>query len=120
MRGLALCLMIAAGPALADAPWFTEQAQAVGLDFRHINGMSGQLWFVENVGGGVALFDYDNDGDLDVYLVQGALLDPRGDLDGAIFPPTPGMLPLRDRSANTSLALTRFSIGAPSSMTTPI
>jgi hypothetical protein len=41
------------------------------LDFVHYNGMSGELYFVENVGGGVALFDYDNDGDLDVYLTQG-------------------------------------------------
>ncbi len=74
MRGLPLILLLATGPALAEAPWFSEQAQAVGLDFRHVNGMSGQLWFVENVGGGVALFDYDNDGDLDVYLTQGQRL----------------------------------------------
>ena len=30
----------------------------------------------EMMGAGVALFDYDNDGDLDVYLIQGAAIDP--------------------------------------------
>jgi len=42
-----------------------------GLHFVHFNGMTGELFYNEMMGGGVALFDYDNDGDLDVYLTQG-------------------------------------------------
>jgi hypothetical protein len=55
---------------------FVDVARASGLDFVHHNGMSGRLYFVEMVGSGVALLDYDGDGDLDVFLPQGNPLGP--------------------------------------------
>lgn len=55
---------------------FVDITASVGLAFQHINGMSGEFYFNEMVGAGAALLDYDNDGDLDVYLIQGHMLGP--------------------------------------------
>src|SRR5258708_27221154 len=55
----------------AAAPLFVEAAASTGLDFTHVNGASGQYFMAEQMGPGVALFDYDNDGDLDVFLLHG-------------------------------------------------
>jgi hypothetical protein len=66
--------------------WFVDQARESGLDFVHINGMSGKLYMPEVLAPGVALLDFDNDGDLDVYLVQGSPLgvrDSGSDDDGS-------------------------------------
>src|SRR5436190_794536 len=57
-------------------PLFVESAAATGLAFTHVTGASGQYYMAEQMGAGVALFDYDNDGDLDVFFVQGGPLDP--------------------------------------------
>jgi hypothetical protein len=70
----ALLLLFSSWPVLAaggESAAFEEVARKLGVDFVHFNGMTGQLYTAEVVGPGVALIDYDNDGDLDIYLGQG-------------------------------------------------
>ena len=78
-----LALTVAATATTAGAlaatdpkPVFVDRAVELGVDFVHDNGMTGELYFAEHMGGSVALLDFDRDGDLDLYLGQGHRLAP--------------------------------------------
>jgi hypothetical protein len=91
-----------AAPVAAAEDWFAVHGKDVGLDFVHFNGMSGELYYPEIMAPGVALLDYDNDGDLDVYVVQGQMLGTHKTLKDAVYQPVGE---LRDRLFRNDLAV---------------
>jgi hypothetical protein len=50
--------------------WFVDVTDDVGMDFVHDAGDLGRLWQPQIHGSGVAIFDYDGDGRLDIYLLN--------------------------------------------------
>jgi hypothetical protein len=70
------CLCLCRPVQAASAAPFRDVTAESGMDFVHVNGMTGKLYYPEVFGSGVGLIDYDGDGDLDVYLVQGGPLGP--------------------------------------------
>jgi hypothetical protein len=56
---------------------FSDITARAGIRFQHVASHTSKKYLLETMGSGVALFDYDNDGRLDVFLVNGASLgDP--------------------------------------------
>jgi len=93
-KTLAVLGSIVAGLAwAAPPPLFRDVAEESGLRFRHFTGSSGEYFMPEIMGAGGALLDYDTDGDLDVLLVQGAMVDEGKAPAEARFPPASGQPP---------------------------
>jgi len=66
---------------------YKDISKESGLDFFHFNGMTGKLYFPEMTGQGGGFIDFDNDGDLDIYLLQGCLMGKDETYDDALYPP---------------------------------
>lgn len=60
--------------AVETTPHFTEQTQRAGIHFKHTNGASKEKYLPETMGSGGLFFDYNNDGYLDIYLVNGGTI----------------------------------------------
>ena len=91
---LALAAGFSAAPALADGvsmnpPLFEEMpASSTGIAWVHENAMSGERFLPETLGPGCAFLDYDNDGWMDIYLVNSGPSDfykPKKPLRNALY-----------------------------------
>ncbi len=73
----------AAKPSAVEIPQtkFTEVTSALGVHFQYMASHTAKHYLPETMGAGVALFDYDNDGRLDIFFVNGAPINdptPKG------------------------------------------
>ena len=102
----------------AAAPFssFTDVAKEAGIDFVHENGARGGKYLPETMGAGVAVLDYDGDGAMDLYFVNGVpwTWDRK---EGEPLPTARlfrnrGDGTFEDRTAEAGLAEPRWGIGA--------
>ncbi len=86
LRFLLLVIFFSVAPAAQVAPQASEQlngrpgkfvdvTSAVGVNFQYLPSHTSKKYLIETMGAGVALVDYDNDGRLDIFLVNGAPID---------------------------------------------
>jgi hypothetical protein len=71
------------GPRASSPVTFTDITSLTKIGFRYAGSPTSQKYLLETMGGGVAIFDYDNDGRMDIFFTNGALLKdpmPKGEL----------------------------------------
>lgn len=73
-------------------PSFTDVTKQAGIDFRYNFGDLTYENILESSGSGVTIFDYNNDGFLDLYLLNGTYLEGISDSTGVSFKNTPNLL----------------------------
>ncbi|MGH9392233.1 MAG: FG-GAP repeat domain-containing protein, partial [Vicinamibacteria bacterium] len=71
-RALWILLALAASP--SGGIRFEDRTASRGIDFVHYNAATEEKYMVETMGSGGGFFDFDGDGALDVYLVNGSPL----------------------------------------------
>jgi enediyne biosynthesis protein E4 len=68
---------VQAAGSTAETAKFNDATSELGINFEYIASHTSKKYLIETMGSGVALFDYDNDGRLDIFVVNGASLsDP--------------------------------------------
>lgn len=98
--------------AAAAAIRFTDVTRATGIDFATTSGRSPSTSILEVKGGGLALLDFDGDGDLDIFVPNGATLDDPERGPGARLYRNDGALRFTDVTAAARIAHRRWSFGA--------
>src|SRR5438067_12087411 len=81
-------LLDGAGQPPARALFEQLPASTTGITWQHVNGRSPEYYLAETTGAGCAFFDYDNDGWMDIYLVNSGRCDfytPGAPLKNALY-----------------------------------
>jgi hypothetical protein len=87
----ALFVLLISSPGICELPQFHEVSQEVGIRFDHFNGSTGRCLPPEVNGGGMAAFDFDGDGWVDLYVVNGSVLgENSGKFSNHLFKNTGG------------------------------
>src|SRR4051794_31536211 len=92
----------------AAPAWFEDVTDAVGLNFTHDCGPTGSYFMPQSMYGGVAVFDADGDGRLDILLLQGA--GPGSGVGNRLYLQTPDGK-FRDASAGSGLDFDGHNMG---------
>jgi len=58
------------GPRASSPVTFTDISRLSKIDFKHAGSPTSQKYLLETMGGGVAIFDYDNDGRMDLFFTN--------------------------------------------------
>ena len=95
------CAALLCVPPLHAQPQFSDQTEAAGITYRNVFGGPEKLYILESHGSGAAFFDHDSDGDLDLYIVNGATFATYRDRSG------PGNALYRNRGDGTFGEITR-------------
>jgi hypothetical protein len=89
-------------------PWFVDVTDQVGLNFVHDCGPVGDYFMPQQVGSGAAFFDFNNDGRLDLYLLQNGGPDSRS--TNRLFMQMPDGH-FQDVSAGSGLDIAGYNMG---------
>ncbi|HKI00661.1 MAG TPA: CRTAC1 family protein [Thermoanaerobaculia bacterium] len=74
LRTASVLLLLLVPSLNAEGIKFREVSKEWGIDFHHHHGGSGKRYMVETMVGGVVMFDFDDDGDEDLFFVDGGVL----------------------------------------------
>lgn len=89
---LLFCLLISPSVFAQNTPFFEDVTKVSGIDFKYTFGDNSYENILESSGSGITILDYDGDGDIDIYMLNGVYLPGISDSEGEQFESTTNKL----------------------------